>query len=243
MQASENAQQVRAAIAPAKARSPLSKVKKDRTTLRTHLELSARKRTLLLAKCRWNKEKIVNLKGINNQLMVDLLQEKRASNKIIDKAMVEANQLSAKALVMMTTAHKIHADAEMHITNEPSRAATLLYQEHAHSAGESARLREKLVTTINKLNREQESSINQLRFKSNKKYEKARNDVMTLSSKLKDQCITWQKRLNDLDCSSKNLVSKERVRRRNTVQQQLDKTAAVESQLLEIIKGLELMNY
>ncbi len=33
------------------------------------------------------------------------------------------------------------------------------------------------------------------------------------------------------------------MRRRNTVQQQLDKTAAVESQLLEIIKGLELMNY
>ncbi len=99
------------------------------------------------------------------------------------------------------------------------------------------------MTTINKLNREQESSINQLRFKSSTKDEKTRNDVMTLSSKLKDQHITWQKRLNDLDCSSKNLVSKERVRRRNTVQQQLDKTAAVESQLLEIIKGLELMNY
>ncbi len=86
----------------------------------------------------------------------------------------------------MTTAHKTHADAEVPIMNEQSRATTLLCQEHAHSAGESARLREKLVTTINKLNREQESSINQLRFKSNKKYEKARNDVMTLSSKLKD---------------------------------------------------------
>jgi hypothetical protein len=210
MQASENAQQVHAAISPAKARSPLSKVKKDQTALRIHLELSTRKQTLLSAKCHRNKEKIVNLKRINNQLMVDLLEEKQASNKIIDEAMVEAHQLSAKALDMMTTAHKIHADAEVRIMNEQSRTTTLLLQEHAHSAGESARLWEKLVTTINKLNREQESSINQLKFKSNKKYEKVRYDVMMLSSKLKDQYITWQKRLNDLDYSSKNLVSKER---------------------------------
>jgi hypothetical protein len=41
MQASENAQQVHVAIALAKARSPLSKVKKDQTALRTHLELSS----------------------------------------------------------------------------------------------------------------------------------------------------------------------------------------------------------
>ncbi len=122
--------------------------------------------------------------------MVDLPQEKQASNKIIDEAMVEARRLSAKALDMMTTAQKNHVDAEVCIMNERSHVTTLLCQEHAHSAGESARLREKLVTTINKLYREQESSINQLRFKSNKKYEKAKNDVMTLSSKLKDQHIT-----------------------------------------------------
>jgi hypothetical protein len=40
-----------------------------------------------------------------------------------------------------------------------------------------------------------------------------------------------------------NLVSKEWARKHNTVQQQLNKTATVESQLLEIIKGLKLMNY
>ncbi len=45
MRASENAQQVHAAIALAKARSPVSKVKKDRTALRTHLELSTQKQT------------------------------------------------------------------------------------------------------------------------------------------------------------------------------------------------------
>jgi hypothetical protein len=127
--------------------------------------------------------------------------------------------------------------------NERSCATTQLCQERAHSASESSWLRGKLATSIDKLNQEQESSLKLLRFKSNKKYEKARNDVITLLSKLKDQRITWQEKLSDIDGSSKNLVSKERARRCNTVQQQLHKTAAVESQLLEIIEGLELMNY
>ncbi len=90
MRASENAQQVRAAIAPAKARSLLSNVKRDRTALRTSLELSAQQQILLLAKCHCNEEKIAHLKRLNNQLMVDLLQEKQASNKIINNAMIEA---------------------------------------------------------------------------------------------------------------------------------------------------------
>jgi hypothetical protein len=157
-----------------------------------------------------------------------------------NNAMIEARQLSAKALDMMTTAHKIHANAEVRIMNEWSRASTQLCQECAHSAQESARLRGKLVTTINKLNREHKSSINQFRIKSNKKYEKARNNVIMLLSKLKDQCITWQKKLSNIDCYSKNLVSKERACRCNTVQQQLKKTAAVESQLLEIIETFHL---
>jgi hypothetical protein len=243
MRASENAQQVRAAIAPTKARSPLSKVKRDRTALRTSLELSARKQILLSAKCHRNKEKITHLKRLNNQLMVDLLREKRAPNTIIDDAMIEARRLSAEALDMMTMAEKIQADAEVRIMNEQSHATTQLRQERAHSASASSRLRGKLATSIDKLNREQESSLKLLKLKSNKKYEKARNDVITLLSKLKDQRITWQEKLSNIDGSSKNLVSKERARRRNTVQQQLHKTAAVESQLLEIIEGLELMNY
>jgi hypothetical protein len=74
MRASKNAQQVRAAIAPTKARSPLSKVKRDRTALRTSLELSARKRILLSAKCHRNKEKITHLKRLNNQVEIQLLE-------------------------------------------------------------------------------------------------------------------------------------------------------------------------
>jgi hypothetical protein len=45
-----------------------------------------------------------------------------------------------------------------------------------------------------------------------------------------------------MDSSYKNLPSKEQARRRNVVQQQLDRTSAIEGQLMEIIKGLEVMN-
>ncbi len=79
--------------------------------------------------------------------------------------------------------------------------------------------------------------------KSNKKYEKVRQDVEAVSHKLKEQCVAWQKRLSDMDSLSKNLLSKEQVHRCNIVQQQLDRTSAVEGQLMEIIEGLEVMNY
>ena len=89
-----NAQQITAAIVPAKTRSPLSKVKRERSVLRASLESSAKKRRILAAKCHQGQEKIYNLKKINNQLMVDILREKRASNIIIDKAMNDARNLS-----------------------------------------------------------------------------------------------------------------------------------------------------
>ena len=64
----------------------------------------------------------------------------------------------------------------------------------------------------------------------------------TISNKLKDQCVTWQKRLSELDILSKNQLSKEREHRRSSIQQQLDKSSSTEDQLLEIIEGLEIMN-
>ena len=57
----ENAPQVRAAIAPAKARSPLSKIKRDRTVLRASLGASAKKQRILTAKCHHDQEKITNI--------------------------------------------------------------------------------------------------------------------------------------------------------------------------------------
>ena len=77
MRANDNARQVRAAIAPAKARSPLSKIKRDRTVLRASLGASAKKQRILTAKCHRDQEKITNLKQINNQLMVKILREKK----------------------------------------------------------------------------------------------------------------------------------------------------------------------
>ena len=70
---------MRAAIAPAKARSPLSKIKRDHTVLKASLGASAKKRRILTAKYH-----LTNLKQINNQLMVYILREK-ASNIIINK--------------------------------------------------------------------------------------------------------------------------------------------------------------
>jgi hypothetical protein len=67
--------------------------------------------------------------------------------------------------------------------------------------------------------------------------------MLTISTKHKDQHVIWQNCLIGLDSSSKNQLSKERERRRNTVQQQLDKSSAIEDQLRELIEGLEAMNY
>jgi hypothetical protein len=75
--------------------------------------------------------------------------------------------------------------------------------------------------------------------KSNKKFDKLRCKMLTISNKLKDQRVIWQKRLSELDISSKNQLCKER-RRRCSIQRQLDKSSSTENQLLEIIEGLEI---
>ena len=79
--------------------------------------------------------------------------------------------------------------------------------------------------------------------KSNKKYEMVRQDGEAVSHKLKEQHVAWQKRLSGMDSSTKNLLSKEWAHRHNIVPQQLDRTSAVEGQLMEIIAGTEVMNY
>jgi hypothetical protein len=241
--------------------------------------------------------------------MVDILREKRASNKIIDDIMIDARRLSSEALEMMSQANKKSAKAEECTINERKCASAQLHKKCTHISSESARLRQKLVTTIKKVDREHESpinlfklksnkkydkarsehessinlfkvksdkkydkarsehessinlfrlksdkkydkarsehesSINLFRLKSDKKYDKARSDVVTISTKLKEQRFIWYTRLCDIDSSSKSLVSKERARRRYAVQQQLDRTSAMESQLQEIVEGLGIMNY
>jgi hypothetical protein len=67
---------------------------------------------MLVAKCHRDQEKVSNLKRINNQLMVDILRKKRASNKIIDDIMIDAHWLSSEALEMMSQANEKSAKAE-----------------------------------------------------------------------------------------------------------------------------------
>ncbi len=66
---------VDALIALGKAKSPLSKVKRDRIVLRASLEVSTKKQHTLAAKSHRDDEKIAKFKLINNQLMVDILRE------------------------------------------------------------------------------------------------------------------------------------------------------------------------
>ncbi len=112
-----------------------------------------------MAKSVHDEEKIANLKRINNQLMVDILWEQRASNKIIDEAIIKARRLSDEALDMISKANKKCANMEEWIINECNSASAQVCQEHTHNSRESARLQQKLVTRIDKLHQDQESSI------------------------------------------------------------------------------------
>ena len=181
------------------------------------------KRQKLEAKSVRDDEKISNLNQANNQLMVDLLQERRASNIIIDEAMVEAHRLSAEALEMTLQANKIRDRAEDRIVTERNRFSAMLHQERAHHSRKSEKLRQKQAT-------------------SNELYRQVREDIEMLSKKLKEQHVIWQRRLSENDLSTKDRLSKERTRRRNIVQQQIDRSSAVEGQLMEIIEGLVVMN-
>jgi hypothetical protein len=174
--------------------------------------------------------------------MVDILREKRASNIIIDKAMINARYLSAKALVMMGDADKRYREAQAQVIAERNLANARVREERAHHSRASTRLRQNLEEKLEKQNREQDASMKISKVKSDKKYEQVRSKMIAVSTKLKDQRIVWQKRLSELDVSSKNRISTERERRRCSIQQQLDKSSAVEDQLMEIINGLEEMN-
>jgi hypothetical protein len=119
--------------------------------------------------------------------MVDIPQERQASNKIIDEAMVEARCLSAEALHMMSKANKLYYDLEEQIITECNRASARLHEEHAQHSRESDQLQQKQVASIEKLHQEQASLIHELQSKSSKKYHKVRDDIATVPNKLKEQ--------------------------------------------------------
>ena len=235
-------QRINYIIAPAKARSPLSKVKRDRHILKASLAASAQKRHSLEIKSQRDQDKIAQLKLSNNQLKVDILCERRASNKIIDEAMVEARRLSAEALEMMSKANDMCDEAEAKIIAERNRASARLREERAHHSRESVQCRQKQVAAIDKLHQEQASlveeiqskskkklckvrekqlsSVEEIQSKSKKKLCKVKEKVVMLSTKLKEQHSIWQKRLAKIDSSSKNRISNEQQLRHNLIQNQ-----------------------
>ncbi len=249
-----------AAIAPDKGWSPITKVKRDRIVLKASLQASVKKRkhqiflleadrlhdeeacwrqiSQLKTKSEWNQEKIVALKECNNQLLKDILCEQRASNVIIDKAMIEACVLTRKALGMIREANIKCADAKEQIITKQTCATARIHAVRDLHSMEKARWQQKLGDKLNKVDEEQDALIKQIQTKSDKKFERLRCDMLPISTKIKDQRVIWQNCLVDLDSSSKNQLSKEQERRRNTVQHQLDKSSAVEDQLRELIKGL-----
>jgi chromosome segregation ATPase len=178
--------------------------------------------------------------------------------------MVEARRLSVEALEMMSKANDMCDEAEAKIIAERNRASARLREERAHHSRESVQCRQKQVAAIDKLHQvqaslveeiqsnskkklckvreKQLSSVEEIQSKSKNKLCNVREKVVMLSTKLKEQHSIWQKRLAEIDSSSKNRISNERQIRRNLIQNQLDRTSALKSQLMEIIEGLEVMN-
>jgi hypothetical protein len=92
-------------------------------------------------------------------------------------------------------------------------------------------LHQKLEDSFYKHLHEHESSIKMLLYKSNKKYQQVRMNMVSISQMLHDARSMWQGQHAELNLMSKNCLSKEWARQHNAVQQQLDKSSAMEDQL------------
>ncbi len=171
----QNAQQVRAAIAPAKACSPLTKVKRDRVVLKASLAASVKKHEHQIfeleakglrdegtswshiskisewqLKGQQDQKKIAKLKACNNQVMQDIIREHRTCNKIIDEAMSDACKLSTEALEMISDANRKCADVESQVFAEHTCAKARIREARELHSRESARLWNKLEEKLKK---------------------------------------------------------------------------------------------
>jgi hypothetical protein len=79
--------------------------------------------------------------------------------------------------------------------------------------------------------------------KSNKMYQQVQTNMVSISQKLHDEHSMWQGRLAELNSMSKNCFSNEWACQRNAVQQQLNKSSAMDDQLQDMSRGIEGMNY
>ncbi len=96
---------------------------------------------------------------------------------------------------------------------------------------------------LNKHEHKQEAATKLLVNRSNKKHHQLQMNMISISQKLHDEHSKWQQCLVDLDSTSKSRLSNECVHQHNAVQQQLDKSSAMEDQLREMIEAIKGMNY
>ena len=81
-----------------------------------------------------------NLKAHNNQLMKDILQERRASNKIIDESMSEAHKLYREAVEMINNAVARMNEADQQVIAECARASAKISKERVFQSSQAIRL-------------------------------------------------------------------------------------------------------
>jgi hypothetical protein len=117
----------------------------------------------------------------------DILRERRASNKIIDEAMSEARKLSREAVEMINEENAKINDADKRIIAERTLASAKICDERVFQSSQSARLRQKLEDSLNKHQREHESSMKILVDNSNKKYQQVQMNMVSISQKLHDE--------------------------------------------------------
>ena len=237
-----NAQQARAAIAPAKKSSPIAKVKRDRICLKGSLAKVSRSRLLLEEEVEKHTTTISNLKSHINELGQELRRERKVSNRIIDDAMIQARLLSREAMEMMEEAKKKCTAAEDNIIAERDRATTRVRGERAIQARQEARHEEKLKTILEKRDQENEAAIKLITTGYEKKYAIIKHQLANTCKTLGEQYAVWCKHRGELYRISASRVSNERHRSRDLIQHQIDKASAKEKELQVYISKLEGMN-
>ena len=164
--------------------------------------------------------------------------ERKASNIIIDKAMEDAHRLSAEAMDMMDMAQEKYDTAEEKIIAKRDRAASCVRKERAIHARQEANHEEKVKAILEKRDRENEAAISNQFNKScpRQKISCIKKELDDTSKKLSEQSEQWRKRLDELDCSSRtSRIIDKKHRRRNLIQEHIDKALTKEEQLKEYI--------
>jgi vacuolar-type H+-ATPase subunit I/STV1 len=159
--------------------------------------------------------------------------ERKASNIIIDKAMEDAHRLSAEAMDMMDMAQEKYDTAEEKIIAERDHAASCVRKERAIHARQEANHEEKVKAILEKRDRENEAAINLIKVAHDKKISCIKKELDDTSKKLSEQSEQWRKRLDldELDRSSTSRIIDEKHRRRNLIQEHIDKALTKEEQL------------